>query len=284
MKNILKTLITISRPRFWLYELGTFFIGVLAGATTQESFFDPLILAFAFFFLFPANLLIYGINDIFDYETDKLNPKKSGYEQVLPRDKHKKIYLAILITSLPFLVLSLTLPTATLICFLTFFFFAVFYSAKPIRAKTIPGFDSFFSAGHYVVTALFGYLLVGGQEINWWLILGGMAWAMAMHAYSAVPDIEADARAGLRTIATKLGKKPSILFCLFLYSLAGLVGLVFLGPLAIVLYLPYFFIMIRSIKSSESELMRLYTYFPTINSIVGMTIFFKLLIQNGWFL
>jgi 4-hydroxybenzoate polyprenyltransferase len=29
------------------------------------------------YFTYPANLLVYGVNDIFDYETDKLNAKKT---------------------------------------------------------------------------------------------------------------------------------------------------------------------------------------------------------------
>ena len=36
--------------------------------------------SFVVYFLIPANILIYGINDIFDYDTDKLNPKKGTYE------------------------------------------------------------------------------------------------------------------------------------------------------------------------------------------------------------
>lgn len=31
---------------------------------------------FALYFVIAANIWIYGINDIYDYETDKLNPKK----------------------------------------------------------------------------------------------------------------------------------------------------------------------------------------------------------------
>jgi 4-hydroxybenzoate polyprenyltransferase len=34
------------------------------------------VLLFGLYFLIPANIRIYGINDIYDYETDKLNPKK----------------------------------------------------------------------------------------------------------------------------------------------------------------------------------------------------------------
>lgn len=48
----------------------------------------------------------------------------------------------------------------TIIAFLAFLFFAGQYSAKPIRAKGRPGRDSFFSAGHYIATAAFGFFLI----------------------------------------------------------------------------------------------------------------------------
>jgi 4-hydroxybenzoate polyprenyltransferase len=122
MKEILK----ISRPRFWLYELGTF----------QDSYSVLNIIIFALFFLGPANLLIYGINDIFDYETDKLNPKKDSYEALLSPREHKRIYYWIIATNLPFIVFAaISLPKMSLLWLFLFFFFATFYSAKPIRAK-----------------------------------------------------------------------------------------------------------------------------------------------------
>ena len=69
-------LIKVIRPRFWLYIFGPYLVGLAAGASSRVDFlrFDALL--FGLYFLFPANLLIYGINDIFDFETDRRNPKK----------------------------------------------------------------------------------------------------------------------------------------------------------------------------------------------------------------
>lgn len=109
---------------------------------------------FAFYFLVPANIWIYGINDIYDYETDKLNPKKQGYEALVEPKEHKKLWTRILATSLPFLFV-LPLSITTYISFLLFLFFSAQYSATPIRAKGRPVLDSLFSAGHYIATAAF---------------------------------------------------------------------------------------------------------------------------------
>ncbi|MEM5807506.1 MAG: UbiA family prenyltransferase, partial [Candidatus Aenigmatarchaeota archaeon] len=190
--NLFK-IIKTSRPRFWIYELGTFFVGYIISINYLNQLLNINFLIYFLYFLFPANLLIYGINDIFDYETDKLNPKKQGYEDLLMPEYHKKTYIWITITNIPFIfygLLKLNFYQNTLLWI--FIFFAFFYSAKPIRAKSIPILDSFFSASHYVFTGIFGYSLINNYYLNsfpFWGFLFGIFWAMAMHAYSAVPDI-----------------------------------------------------------------------------------------------
>ncbi|USN55326.1 MAG: hypothetical protein H6765_01665 [Candidatus Peribacteria bacterium] len=55
------------------------------------------------YFLRPANIFLYGINDIHDYETDKANPKKLSYEQVVTQKQHASLYAGMLIRNIPFL-------------------------------------------------------------------------------------------------------------------------------------------------------------------------------------
>lgn len=282
MKKFAIQLLTLSRPRFWLYELGTFAIGVLTAASIKGDFLDPMVLLYGLYFLFPANLLIYGINDIFDYETDILNPKKTGYEQVLSKELHPKIFVAIAASNIIFVMAIFSAPPTAIVTFFLFIFFATFYSAPPIRAKARPFFDSFFSAGHYIATGAFGYFLIGGEGSVWLPVVAGLAWAIAMHAYSAVPDIQADSEAGLKTIATTLKAAPTIWLCLFLYTIAAVIAYFYIGAIVILFYVPYVIMMWRSLGVNDSELMKLYTYFPRINSLVGMALFFAILFGKGW--
>ncbi|GIW66585.1 MAG: prenyltransferase [Candidatus Parcubacteria bacterium] len=269
-----KFLIKISRFRFWLYEAGTFFIGYLIAAKSLEDFLNLNFLIYLFYFIFPANLLIYGINDIFDYETDKNNPKKVSYEALLLPEYHKKVYFYILIFNLPFLIYSfLNLNLIQNLFLILFLFFAIFYSAKPIRAKTIPILDSFFSASHYVFTGIFGYYLIMNQNLNF-PILGfvfGILWAMAMHAYSAIPDVKFDKEAKVSTIATFLGAKKTIILCAFLY-LSSFLILSYIEKIFILGYIPYLFLMILSLKNYDDnqKIMKLYKYFPYINTTLPM--------------
>ncbi|MGB9609000.1 MAG: prenyltransferase [Minisyncoccia bacterium] len=273
----------IARPRFWIYELGTFFIGYLLAIKNLNDFLNFNFLIYFIYFLFPANLLIYGINDIFDYETDKLNPKKVEYESLLLPKYHKKVYFWIILTNLPFIIYGIINLNFIQNLFLwLFLFFAIFYSAKPIRAKSIPILDSFFSASHYVFTGIFGYYLVLNQA-NFPILgfLFGVLWAMAMHAYSAVLDIKYDKEAGLKTIATLLEAKKTIILCLIFYFLSFLI-LFFLNKILILGFVPYLILMLLSLKNynKENEMMKLYKYFPYINTILPMIFSIIYIISN----
>ncbi len=83
MKLSLKEVWLISRPRFWMYVLGTFLVGMIAAGNPFQYDWQTNVnlVVLALFFSLPANLFIYGINDIYDYDTDRLNAKKTRYEK-----------------------------------------------------------------------------------------------------------------------------------------------------------------------------------------------------------
>jgi len=73
---MLKRLIEISRPVLWVNTIGTTVMGMwLTGQLWTWEILPILI-----WVTFPFNLLIYGINDIFDQETDNINARKGSYE------------------------------------------------------------------------------------------------------------------------------------------------------------------------------------------------------------
>lgn len=269
----IKNILLISRPRFWIYELGTFFVGYLLAAKNITDFYNIDFILFFIYFTFPANLLIYGINDIFDYETDKLNSKKVEYEILLDPKYHKKIFYLIIVFNLPFLIYSFfKLSIFQIFLFLIFLFFAIFYSATPIRAKAKPFIDSLFSAGHYVFTGVFAYYLIyPNKDFPIETIIFGFLWAMAMHAYSAVPDIEADKKANINTIATFLGNKKTIYLCLLLYSLAFIILSKF-NYIYLIGAIPYLFLMILTLKNlkDKEKIFKIYKIFPYINTFFPM--------------
>lgn len=276
----LSEIIKISRPRFWLYEAGTFLIGsIIAYFYLNTSNFDTFLFWFIYF-LIPANILIYGINDIFDYETDLKNAKKQEYETLLKPSEHKSVWLWIFFTNIPFFVYALFFEEPRTILWLCIFaFFATFYSAVPIRAKARPFFDSFFSAGHYIATGVFGYVIFENSDINYLVVLAGILWAMAMHAYSAVPDIKADNDADLETVATKLGFTGTVYLCGIFYAIAFLIASYYLSPFFLIFSAPYLYLMWVTVKNKK-DIFRYYKYFPILNALTGFFLSCILVIFN----
>lgn len=70
---------------------------------------------------------------------------------------------------------------------------------------------------------------------------------MAMHAYSAIPDIEPDAAAGLKTTAVVLRKQGTLLYCRLLRGIAAVLSLPLLGSLGIFAFGVYTLLIILSL-------------------------------------
>lgn len=272
--NILKT----SRPRFWLYLLGPYVIGILAAFPTIITASTQLWLIIMFiYFLLPANLLLYGINDIFDYETDRLNAKKEYYETVVPPGMHRKLLIWIAATNAPFIIAMLFSNNLSLASLTSFLLLSVFYSAPPIRAKTKPLVDSLFNV-LYIFPAFIGFTLAGGNVFSWPLIVAAALWAVAMHAYSAVPDIESDRKAYMNTIATFLGKNGTLTFCTLLYLISSIIAANYLGPIMYILGLIYLWMMRKTFQAqTPGTILHLYSVFPKLNTFTGFIIFCTLL-------
>lgn len=272
---VFKKVLHISRPRFWLYLAGPYLIGLAAAAHSTTDLMGMWVWCFLLYFLFPANLLVYGINDIYDYDTDKLNPKKVHYETLVTPNMRTSLANWILVTNVPFWILAFGLPLSHILAMLGFILFGMFYSATPIRAKTKPLLDSIFNI-LYLFPGWFGFYLVGGHGFSWRIFLAGALWVMAMHAFSAIPDIEADTKAKMRTIATTLGHTGTLFFCGACYLGAALLAASYIHVLALVLGTIYILIIATAILL-QGRIFNVYKWFPFINTIAGFCLFLSLL-------
>ena len=197
------------------------------------------------YFLIPYNLAMYGINDVFDYESDLLNPRKGGAEgAVLDRSMHRTALVAAGLLNAPFLgyLFAVGSPLSWVVLALSTFA-VIAYSAKGVRFKEKPVLDSLTSSTHFVSPAVYGLVLAGADFTPQLVALLGafFLWGAASHAFGAVQDVLADRAAGIRSIATKFGARATVRIAVVAYLLAG--GLLLLtswpGPLATVLALPY---------------------------------------------
>lgn len=281
MKLTLKEVFFLSRPRFWMYILGTFLVGVISSGNIflYDATTTFLLIAFGVFFSLPSNVLIYGVNDIYDYQTDIHNNKKIKYESVLTLEKHRSLWIIIWTLLIPFLPLFFIVNTPTKLALSLFLFSGLFYSAPPIRAKSKPPLDVLFSATIYVSPALVGFFITGNTKVEWLALIGGLIWAFGMQTYSAIPDIKADRRAGVNTLAIMLGEKKALWFCLVSYLISASIGFYYVRFIALVFGCIYIFMVLLSLNNS-SKLFKYYTYFPLINVLTGAVLFFYLFFKE----
>lgn len=273
-------LLRVSRPRFWFYILGPYVVGLVAGVTNIVDVAQPIYVLIGSYFTLPANLLIYGVNDIFDYETDRLNEKKANYEALVTPDRRRELWIAIAVTNLPFLAILFYANFPATIALLAFLFFSVFYSAWPIRAKAKPFLDSAFNI-LYAMPGFFAYSVLSGEFPPIVIVAAAWCWTAAMHAYSAIPDIEADKQAGFSTVATVCGTNGTIALCLILYAAAAILSVPFLGFASLTLGSAYVVLMIASFYSAKhGRIFKLYKAFPLINVAAGFVLFWTIALSR----
>jgi 4-hydroxybenzoate polyprenyltransferase len=223
-----RTLVMSSRPLSWVNTAFPFAAGYLM--TTHRV--DLTFIIGTLFFLIPYNVAMYGINDVFDYESDMRNPRKGGVEgAVLDRRLHRLTLWVALATNLPFLVFLVIVggPLSWLVLAVSMFA-VVAYSLKGLRFKEIPFLDSITSSTHFVSPAIYGLVLAGAvfTPALWLILAAYFLWGVASHAFGAIQDIQADREGGLASVATVMGARFTARFALGAYFLAG-VALVVAG-------------------------------------------------------
>ncbi|PFG27926.1 prenyltransferase [Corynebacterium renale] len=226
--ELLRVVLASSRPISWVNTAFPFAAAYLfaGGGITWQLVVGTI------FFLIPYNIAIYGINDVFDYESDMRNPRKGGLEgSVLHPKWHKPVLWASVLTTVPFIVALLVGGTwASALWLVVSMFTVVAYSAKGLRFKEKPVLDSVTSSAHFATPALVGTAMVGPAVTTpFWVAIGAFfLWGMASHALGAVQDIHADRQGGLSSIATELGARFTTRAVTVTYLVAA--GLLFTLP------------------------------------------------------
>ncbi|MBM3210479.1 prenyltransferase [Candidatus Saccharibacteria bacterium] len=227
-----KTLFFTSRPISWINTAFPFAAAYLVSGGTNLA----VLVVGSLFFLVAYNLLMYGVNDVFDYESDLRNPRKGSIEGALSDTSyHHAILTASLLVPLPFVAwLSLQGSVSANVWLAILLFFVVAYSLKGLRFKEIPFLDSITSSLHFVGPLIYGLLLTDAALLHYWpFIAAFFLWGMASHAFGAVQDIVPDRAGNLASIATVLGASATMKFVVLCY--VGAVGLlIYAGGLALI--------------------------------------------------
>jgi 4-hydroxybenzoate polyprenyltransferase len=205
---VLGRLLYISRPVLWINTVGPALVGMWLTGDLWRWEALPLLI----WLTLPFNLLIYGVNDVFDQETDAKNPRKGSLEgaKILPEEV-LPIWRGALLTNVPFLIYFVSvMPYRAALWILLYAVLFVCYSTPPLRFKARPYLDSLSNAA-YAFPLVFVPLALESPVV-WPAALGLMAWSAAKHTFDASQDVDEDRRVGIKTTAVRLSIKGVVLW------------------------------------------------------------------------
>jgi len=183
------------------------------------SHFSMLSVIELFFFTFPLNFFLYGLNDVYDAKSDRINTRKEEAQGIVPEDEEIK-FLKKVVYIPPVIFLAITLFSHNLEHVLLSIVFCVLsftYSHRSTRFKEIPVLDCFNSGAIYCVPALIAYSLQASiltLPATIFLIIIPM---MGIHATTTLADEKVDAAAGMATIGVVFKKTGTILFSILMF-------------------------------------------------------------------
>lgn len=221
LRSELSFLLQASRPGLWLTAIAFYMLPL----GQRHVFHSAAFWLGVLYVSFPMGLLIYGWNDIVDYEADRLNPRKGTFlfgARGTP-EQLRRLPLQIALVQAPFVTaFSFLAGAKMLLCFGGMIGAAALYNLPRFNFKTRPPLEILNQAGY-----LFVFLLSSWMNrvplLPWAAMLFGALFAMHSQVFGQVMDLEPDRAAGRRTTATVIGRVPAkLLMAVLLLLEAGL--------------------------------------------------------------
>ena len=205
-------LLTLSRPLGWITAPLVFTLGLYFSKAyiTVMSAIQMLMLSL------PYCVILYGINDIYDYDSDKLNPRKR-HLKLSVRDKEVVKKLSLYISAALLLSSVLTMNPQNILSMILLLALSYCYSAPPVRLKERPPLDSISNGVLFFVVFALGYSYGGDVwTVPFKIYLVAMC-VMGIHSFGTVMDYGTDKKAGHKTFAVLFGKRTASAFALVVF-------------------------------------------------------------------
>jgi len=221
-------ILKVSRVPGWTFGPILFGIGLIHSEALPKSLADLAKAGLQVFALsMPLCVVVFGVNDVYDYDSDRRNPRKKteGLEGgVLPPMFHQDVLRAAWLSSA--FVLGSSVATGrpqNILANATLILLGWQYSSPPLRLKEVPLVDSI-SNGAMVFLCWFAGFSSSGRGFTEVPSKGYMMslCTAGVHALGAVMDVEADRAAGQKTIAVVLGKRQASVFAALCYVAASM--------------------------------------------------------------
>jgi 4-hydroxybenzoate polyprenyltransferase len=216
-------LLQVSRPIVWpvlplVYALGLHAAHVPISAVAISQM---LLLTF------PMNLIGCGLNDIYDYESDRLSPRRRAVWGAVVRDEDRPIVFQACLAMMPLVVFGacITRNWENFMATGSLVLVAWLYSVPPTRLKERPPLDSLANGlGYFLLPFMMGYSLGANPRsmpLRYYLLA---LCVCGVHALATAADYDADRVAGHRTLAVVFGRRTAAALAWATFAIAALLA------------------------------------------------------------
>ena len=213
--DILK-LIKISRPLGYIIGPIVFLVPIFL----YQAEFSLAMILNILVLTFPLCFLLFGVNDVYDIETDERNKRKGGIEGAIlkKRDIPAVLRVAGFCAALMFIPALLRPNVLNLAATAFLVLLGYAYSAPPVRLKEKPPLDSFSNAVIIYLIFLLGLSygpgISGFPDAGYYLLFG----VMGLHIFSTIMDYTPDMDSNVTTFATIFGKRLAALMSFLIFA------------------------------------------------------------------
>jgi 4-hydroxybenzoate polyprenyltransferase len=215
-------IIQVSRPIGWLISAILYLVGIkLSG-----SEFGIVQIIQMLLLTLPYCFFLFGINDIYDFESDKNNPRKGNFLQGARIQKQDMLFIKkmSLVFGSGLIFVSLFAGFWNFICTVLLLLASYFYSAPPVRFKELPIIDTLSNSAIIYLVLMLGFTQ---NALPWELIhkvYVVLLLVSGFNAYHTIVDFESDRKTSHRTFAVIFGKRATAGFCFLCAFVAMMIG------------------------------------------------------------
>jgi 4-hydroxybenzoate polyprenyltransferase len=216
-------LVQVSRPLIWPILPLVYALGLNASGAEVTS----IVIVQALLLTFPMNLVGCGLNDIYDYESDRRSSRrKAVWGAVVGADERAFVFQSCVVM-MPIIVLAscLTRNPDNFVATVSLLLIAWLYSVPPTRLKERPPLDSLANGlGYFLLPFMMGYSLGAGPRsmpLRYYLLA---LCVCGVHALATAADFEADRSAGHRTLAVAFGRRAAAITAFATFFVTLLAG------------------------------------------------------------
>jgi 4-hydroxybenzoate polyprenyltransferase len=216
-------LIQVSRPIVWPVLPLVYALGLHAA----HAPWNAAAIVQALTLTFPMNLFGCGLNDIYDYESDRRSSRRRAVWGAVVSVDERPFVLHASVSMIPLIVLVAcgTRDVENVMATISLLTIAWIYSVPPYRLKERPPFDSLANGlGYFLFPLMMGYSLGANPRtmpLRYYLLAVCVA---GIHALASAADFDADRAAGHRTLAVKFGRRAAAFAACAAFALTWLFG------------------------------------------------------------